>query len=281
MPEVWGEFARAGFRLSELFFEHLDRLRINDPALRPPRDYFVEVARETFQLCHAVWLPQTRKTIGETGYRSPYLDLLEQKITAGAWPELGSAREAARVILDPAYLRYAGLKTESPEAHTIWMEMLGEYGAEKDREAAELLQEFGPLPSVERKAAERPIKALLDALFLRQGFEPAPLKRKDRGLRYSRILQPDDLMLVVDFEDLPAIRNPNPGMLIAFTLPSLGNARPPSREVDPIILWINQLLPGGDEYLRHRHNPRWFALGCIAAVTFLDLLAKKYREIAA
>jgi len=281
LPEVWSDFSKAGFQMSELFFEHLDQLRIADPDLRSPRDYFVEVARETFQLCHAVWRPQTRKAIGETGYRSPYLGLLEQKIAAGAWPELGGARIHARMILDPAFLRYVGLKVESREALAIWMGMLDEYQAEKDREAAELLEEIQPPPSVQRRAAERPIKSFLDAVFLRRGFEPAPLKRKDYGLRYSRILQPDGLMLVVQFEDLPAIRNPNPGMLIAFTLPALGNARPPSREVDPIIVDINRLLPGGNEYLRHRHNPRWFALGCIATATFLDLLAKKYCEIAA
>jgi len=80
--QVWEGMLNDGFTVDEYYFRILAKLEPSEPGLIPAKKYLIENIKESFT--NTYWLMRTRSS-SMNGYRSSYLDWLEEQNKLGKW----------------------------------------------------------------------------------------------------------------------------------------------------------------------------------------------------
>lgn len=80
--QVWDGMLNDGFTVDEYYFRILAKLEPSEPGLIPAKKYLIENIKESFT--NTYWLMRNRSS-SMNGYRSSYLDWLEEQNKLGKW----------------------------------------------------------------------------------------------------------------------------------------------------------------------------------------------------
>jgi hypothetical protein len=271
MPRIWDELESRGWRLQRTFFDHLRSLQVPDPSVQPSEVYFAERIRERMSIFRGFWTVN-RRPGKSLSYRSPYLDLLEERLAAGAWPELGKARERSIKTLDPAEMRY--LELPLVDGGRRWLELVSEYRAQAVSEALALPEryrdEWGAKAPTSASSATRLMRVILETIgFSLEGRNPGG------SVIFVRALGTDELKMYCSLSDPLQMKRGSWSLGIGFCHPDDSLDRL-SYDAILIAAGFTFWLPGGDWYLRHEGSPSRAVLGIVVCAALLELLCNEF-----
>ncbi|MEZ5659461.1 MAG: hypothetical protein R3E83_13320 [Burkholderiaceae bacterium] len=159
LADIWRIMQGRGFDLFQLAIDHIDSLRDRPFGEFSYRVCFQEEAKERFTHPDGSWMIRSRKSMSSLGYRSEYLDLLEQNWGIGVYGHLG---RRLKHILDPNLLLYARLKNQNIDC---WTKFVADYNLSLRRSIS---QQDPLISSLERDFRRRSLhgeEALMSALI--------------------------------------------------------------------------------------------------------------------
>jgi hypothetical protein len=271
MPRIWEQLEARGFGLPRLFLDELCSLQVQDPALQPSSNYFVELIKERVGVFYDFWMISKRPSGKGGSYRSAYLDFLEARIKSGAWPELGKARQYANKTLDPAFMRYLELPFVEKGRH--WLNLLDAYRAQVDAEAA-ISTRYSSLWKLSRDHSPARTRKIMAAVLKDVGFSPKQ-DRPDGGTAFSRPLCTPDVSIFCSLGDARQMKHGIWSLGIGFCS-SNDDLNKLTYDSVLVLEGLSFWLPGGEWYLRHEGSPSRIVLGITVCATLADLLSQAF-----
>lgn len=276
MPSIWRQLERKGFLLSSIFIQQLCSLAPTDPKLQHPEFYYTEMLREIFSLPNTRWIACARDNLRIT--RSEYLDYLTSRIASGGWPSIETHATQKYAHLDPSYIRSGRLTVNEPSLVHI---MNTEIASRKKWEIEMLADSSAFIDLAKHKVrGQKYFIKLMNAVFGVYGFSPCfdadnlVKQKRESALIYVSLPTKSELRIVCEFRDSYQARKSLWPLRVGFLPAHIIVPAELSLQNTPVIVGIDDLLPGGWSYLKHNQTPGGILLGCLVTAELLALVRR-------